>query len=143
MARMPIATALRAVSCPMLPSPMTPITLPAASRPCESMWRGQVPASTARVEKNAPRSPPSAAVMTYSATDSAFAPVAGITSIARASQAARSMLSSPEPSRPITFTRAAASSTRPRTCVRLRTIHASAVATAASSAAGSSTSFGR
>ena len=32
----------------MLPKPMSPSTLPLASRPCESVCRGQVPASTAR-----------------------------------------------------------------------------------------------
>jgi hypothetical protein len=134
---------LRAVSRPMLPKPTIPITLPAASRPWERVWRGHVPAPTARVEKYAPRNRMSATATTYSATDSAFAPLAGMTSIPRDSHATTSMLSSPTPSRPTTRSRAAAASGVPLTWVRLRTIQASASGSAAASAAASSTSLGR
>ena len=49
----------------------------------------------------------------------------------RASQAAASMLSCPTPRLPTTVQRARAASNAPRTCVRLRTIIASAVAASA------------
>ena len=79
---------------------------------------------------------------TYSATDSAFAPVAGITFMPRASQAGTSMLSRPTPRRPTTRHRFRAASSSPRTWVRLRTTMASALAASARRRAGSSTSFG-
>ena len=117
----------RAVSRPMPPKPTTPSVLPAISRPLDKRRarpraRGDVAPSIAY----APRSSIIAVPITYSATASAFAPVAGITSMPRASHAATSMLSSPTPSRPTTLSRGAAASSSASTCVRLRTISASA-----------------
>jgi hypothetical protein len=80
--------------------------------------------------------------ITYSATLSALAPVAGMTFMPLASQAGTSMLSSPTPSRPTTLQRVRAASSSPRTCVRLRTTSASAVAASARRRAASPTSLG-
>ena len=66
--------------------------------------------------------------MTYSATASALAPVAGMTSIWRAAHALMSMLSNPTPRRPTTRSRGATASRLESTGVRLRTINASASA---------------
>src|SRR5574343_863722 len=79
---------------------------------------------------------------TYSATLSALAPVAGSTGRPRARQASTSMLSRPTPRRPTTRQRVSASSSLPRTWVRLRTMNASAPAASASIRGASSTSAG-
>ena len=85
---MPSARARRPVNWPMEPKPMMPRVLPAVSRPrLPSALRGHFPATTSPVEVNAPRSSIMVAVITYSATLSALAPVAGITAMPRASQA--------------------------------------------------------
>jgi hypothetical protein len=60
--------------------------------------------------------------MAYSDTDVALAPRAEHTSMPRASQDLTSMLSSPTPSRPTTFSLGASSSRAWSTWVRLRTI---------------------
>ena len=60
--------------------------------------------------------------MAYSDTDVAFAPRAEHTSMPRRSHSATSILSSPTPSRPTTFSFGAISSSALSTGVRLRTI---------------------
>ena len=110
----------------MPPKPTMPSVLPAISRPDDSGPRGHFPAATSAVAKYVPRSRTIATPITYSATASALAPVAGMTAMSRAAQAATSMLSSPTPSRPTTRRRGAAASSSTLTCVRLRTISASA-----------------
>ena len=67
--------------------------------------------------------------ITYSATDMAFAPIEGQTSIPRALQASTSMVSSPTPIRATSFRFGAASKSAVLTMVSLRTIIALASAT--------------
>src|SRR5665213_2131247 len=140
--RMPSACASVATSRPMPPKPTRPRHLPPISRPSDSFARGHLPAATSVPATYAPRSSSIAVHTTYSATASALAPVAAITSMLRARQAATSMLSSPTPRRPTTASRGAASSSAAFTSVRLRTISASAGATATRNSAGWSTSAG-
>ncbi len=106
----------------MPPKPTMPSVLPASSRPLESAARGHSPLATAADDAYAPRSRNMAVPITYSATASALAPVAGMTSIPRALQASTSMLSRPTPSLPTTLSAGAAASSAASTCVRLRTI---------------------
>ena len=88
---------------------------------CDSEARGHSPAATAAVEEyQAPRRSSIAVAITYSATASALAPVAGITSMPRAAQSAVSMLSRPTPSLPTTDSRGAAARSAASTSVRLR-----------------------
>ena len=63
-----------------------------------------------------------AAPSTYSATDSAFAPVAGITLILLVVQVGKSIFSKPTPKRPTTFKLGAAANKSALTWVKLRTI---------------------
>src|SRR6185312_14958728 len=137
---MPSRWASSATRRPILPKPTTPSVLPESSRPCDSAARGHWPAATAVLAPKTRRRSTNATPITYSATERALAPVAGMTSIRRAAQADRSMLSSPTPSRPTTLRRGAAASRAAFTCVRLRTINASALASSTPSSAGRSTS---
>jgi hypothetical protein len=125
----------------MAPKPTRPSVAPSASRPI-SRLRGQPPAATSAEAKQAPRRSISRPAITYSATLSSLAPVAGSTAMPRASQAATSMLSSPTPSRPTAISRGAASSSTPRTWVRLRTIRPRAPASRRTRSSARSTSLG-
>ena len=124
----------------MLPKPTMPSVLSESSRPWASAARGHSPAPTAAVAPKAGRRSSSAAPITYSATERALAPVAGMTSIRRALQAGRSMLSSPTPSLPTTLSLGASASSDASTCVRLRTINASALPNSTARSVGRSTS---
>ena len=101
----------------MPPKPTMPSVLPASSRPLESAGRGHSPLATAADDAYAPRSRNIAVPITYSATASALAPVAGMTSIPRFLQASTSMLSRPTPSRPTTLS-AGAAGEQPRVDLR-------------------------
>ena len=91
-ARGQAADAAEADDAERLPADLATIGQRAAAATC--------PAATSAVEPYAPRNSSIAVPITYSATASAFAPVAGITVRPRDSQVATSMLSRPTPRRP-------------------------------------------
>ncbi len=109
----------------------------------ERRLRGHAPRADLLGRRPAGRAGAAARSHTYSATARAFAPVAGITAMPRAAQAASVDVveTHAESSRP-PAARAPAEAARPSTCVRLRTISASAPARASRSESGASTSDG-
>jgi O-antigen biosynthesis protein len=131
----------RAVARAMAPKPMRPSVAPSTSRPTRRS-RGQCPAATSSVANQAPRRSSTAPAMTYSATESTLAPVAGMTAMPRARQASRAILSSPTPRRPTTRKASAAASSCSFTRVRLRTMSARAPASRPARASGLATSSG-
>ena len=128
----PSARAEPATARPMAPKPTMPSVLPASSRPRDSAARGHSPAATAAVAPYAPRSSSIAVPITYSATATVLAPVAGNHRDAarRAGgdvDVVEAHAEAPDDPQRAARPRAA----RASTCVRLRTISASASASRA------------
>ena len=113
----------------MPPKPTRPSVLPASSRPLRQ--RGARPLARARLRRVAPYAPRSSSI---AGADHVFGHGAAHWRRSPESRRCRaprrrrrSMLSSPTPSRPTTLSRGAAASSAASTCVRLRTISASAL----------------
>ena len=99
----PKAFAFLATTLPILPKPTMPRDLPKNSWYEEKRGRGHSPFKVEIVAGMNPLINATAAPTTYSATDSAFAPVAGITLILRFAHAGNSIFSRPTPSLPTTL----------------------------------------
>src|SRR5260221_1094178 len=132
---MPNAFARCTTSCPMFPVPTTPRVLPASSRPAEYFFFSHLPPRVLCEASGIERGSESSSATVCSAPETLLPPGAFITTTPRRVAAARSMLSTPVPARPITRSFVAAASTSAVTLVALRTASASYWAITCSSSA--------
>ena len=109
----------------MLPVPITPSTFPASSRPDEYFFFSHLPRRVLSDASGTERASASRSAMVCSATETLLPPGAFITTTPRRVAAARSMLSTPVPARPITRSFGAEASRSAVTFVALRTASAS------------------
>ena len=126
---MPKACARSAVSVPILPRPMMPSVLPANSVPCR-LFLSHLPARVVWSAREMWRAMAIIRPSVSSATETALAPGAFITTMPRRVATSTSMLSTPTPARPITRMLLAASISAASACTAERTISASASETA-------------
>ena len=123
------ASARRATSPPILPSPISPSVLPRTSVPLDDF--SQRPSRSAASTLGTCRASASISAKVCSATLTAFPPGVLITSTPRLVASGKSILSTPTPARPTARSFGALSRSSAVTRVALRTISASASASSA------------
>ena len=125
---MPKAIARLATSVPIRPMPQIPSSFPISSEPVR-IFRSQRPSFIERSARATGRAPQRMCVNVNSAVALVFPPGVFITMIPRSVAASMSMLSTPTPARPTTFSFGAAAMTSSVILVSERTATASTSAT--------------